>query len=72
MSVDQFEVCEIVVEGFAIELTDVGVATLVIGVALVAWQRCCAALSAMKSMLSRSIGGDLLVTIQAQPGSRIS
>ena len=38
VGIDQFEICKIVVEGLAIELIDVGVASFVVGVALIALQ----------------------------------
>lgn len=65
MGIDQFVVCKIVVEGLAIELIDVGVASFVIGVALFALKRCRAALAAMKSPTRRPIGRYLLMAIKA-------
>ena len=61
MRVPQDEIRESMIECFAIKLDDIGVAPLVIGVAMVAVLLNGIRLTAMKPLIRRTIGGNFLV-----------
>ena len=64
MRVAQFEICKGVVERFTIELDDIGVSSLVIGVAMGAFLLSRVRLPPVKSFGRRPIGSNVLVTCQ--------
>jgi hypothetical protein len=55
------------VERLAVQLDNVGVSSLVIGMAMIAFAFCGIRLAPMKSLASRTIGGHFLVTCKAEP-----
>ena len=66
VSIAQLKIRKGVVERFAIELDDIGVSALVIGVAVGAFLLCGILLSRMKSPACQPICGNFLVACQAQ------
>ena len=72
MCVPQLEIRKCVIECFAIELNDVGVAPLVIGMTMGAFLFYCIRLTPVKPLTRRTIGGNFLVTRKAEPRLRFS
>lgn len=70
--VDQLEIRLIVVECLSVELIDVGAASLVLGVALIALQCRGSPLPSVKSLLLGAVVRDILVAIETEPGLRMS
>jgi hypothetical protein len=65
MGIAQLEIGKGVIKSFAIELHNVGISPLVIGVTMSALQLCRIRLSPMESFKCQPIRGDLLVACQA-------
>jgi len=65
MRIAQLEIRKSVIECFAIELHDVGISSLVIGVTMCALQFCRIRLSPVESLTCQPIRGDFLVACQA-------
>lgn len=61
----QFEIRKGVIECLAIELHDVGISPLVIGVTMRALLLCCIRLSSVQSLVCQPIGSDFFVACQA-------
>ena len=72
VSVAQLEIRKSVIEGFAIELDDIGVSPLVIGVAMGAVLLCCIRLSPVESLTCQPISGGFFMACQAESRLRFS
>ena len=66
----KLEIGEGVVERFAIKLDDVGISSLVIGMAMVAFSFCAIRVKSVKSLARRTIDSDVLVTVETAPRLR--
>jgi hypothetical protein len=64
--VDERIAREIVVEGFAIELHDVGISTLMIGMTMSTFLFQCVELTSMEFGMLLAIGSDLLMAVDAK------
>jgi hypothetical protein len=65
--VPEFEIREGVIERLAVELDDVGISSLVIGMTVVAFLFCGIRLAPVKPLARRAIGSNVLVAIDAAP-----
>ena len=72
VSAFQWEVGRGVVEQLAVELHDIGCATFVVGVAVLAVGRGCVLVATVKPARLRAIGEDVLVAIEAEFGLRLA
>src|SRR5215469_992518 len=70
MRLAKHEIRQRMIEGLAVEQDDIGIAPLVIGVALAALLLACIRAKPMKPPSRLTVGGDLLVTGQAKLGLR--
>jgi len=65
--VAELEIRECMIERLAVQLHDVGIASLVIGMAMVAFLLCRIWLAPMESLARRAIRGSVLVAVEAEP-----
>jgi hypothetical protein len=72
VSSSELETRKSVIECLAVELDDVGISPLVIGVTMGAFLFCCIRLTPMKSLDQLTIGGNFFVARQAEPRLRFS
>lgn len=63
----QLEIREGMIERLAVQLHDVGIPSLVIGMAMVAFLLCRIRLAPMESLARRTIRGSVLVAVEAEP-----
>lgn len=66
----QAEIGKVVIEGFAVELHDIGIASLVLGMAVIAFLVGRIGAAPVKALFLLSVGCDLLVTVHAKPHLR--
>ena len=65
--VPEFEIREGVIERLAVELDDVGISSLMVGMAMVAFLFCGIRSAPMKSLARRTIRGNVLMAVEAEP-----
>ena len=61
------EIRERMIEGLAVELDDVGISSPVVGMAMVAFLFCGIRLAPVKSLTRRTIRGNFLMAVEAEP-----
>ena len=67
----QTEIGKAVIKGFAVELHNIGITPLMFGMAMIAFLIGRVGPAPVKTLLSLSVGRDLLVTVQAKPHLRL-
>ena len=66
VGIDQFEICKIMVEGLAVELTNVGTTTLVLGMTTIARFARGRPIQTMEPLVGRTISCGVLVAIETE------
>jgi hypothetical protein len=67
VGIPEREIRESMIERLAVQLDDVSVPSLVVGMTMVAFIFCGIRLAPVKSLAGRTIGGNVLVTCKAEP-----